>query len=69
MHKEKPLLYSDIVHAYSQTEEVNSKAGCGVISYTVEFLYIKTRERELIKIETSSQEKAKELLQFLITKI
>lgn len=63
--KKRTLLYSDIVQAYSRTEEVNCKAGCGVISYKTEFLYLKTQNGELAKIETSSTEKAKELLQFL----
>ena len=63
------LAYSDIAEVYSKLQEVHTKVGCGAISYNVEFLYIKTKNDELIKLETSSPEKAKEILAFLNEKL
>ena len=59
------LPYEDIVQAYLRVEEVNGKLCCGVASFDMFFLMMKTREEELIKVEATSKELVKELLEVL----
>lgn len=56
--------YVDIIRAYLRIEGVNGRVCCGVASFDMYFLMLKTRE-ELIKIEASSQETVKEMLSVL----
>ncbi|MCM1123131.1 MAG: hypothetical protein NC416_11155 [Eubacterium sp.] len=60
-----PLLYSEITQAYLRIEEVNGRLCCGVASFDMYFLMIKTSSDELIKIEASSKEIVKEMLEEL----
>ena len=50
------LPYTDIVQAYLRVEEVNGKLCCGVASFDMFFLMMKTKEEELIKVEATSKE-------------
>ena len=59
------LPYTDIVQAYLRVEEVNGKLCCGVASFDMFFLMMKTREEELIKVEATSKEIVKEMLEVL----
>lgn len=59
------LPYSDIKQAYLRVEEVNGKLCCGVANFDMFFLVIKTKEEKLLKIEASSKEIVKEILEFL----
>lgn len=59
------LPYSDIKQAYLRVEEVNGKLCCGVANFDMFFLVIKTKEEKLLKIEASSKEIVKEMLEFL----
>lgn len=59
------LPYADIVQAYLRVEEVNGKLCCGVASFDMFFLMMKTREEELIKVEATSKEIVKEMLEVL----
>lgn len=60
-----PILYTDIVQAYLRIEEVNGRLCCGVANFDMHFLMIKTKSDELIKIEASSKEIVKEMLEVL----
>ena len=46
-------------------EEVNGKLCCGVASFDMFFLMMKTKEEELIKVEATSKEIVKEMLEVL----
>lgn len=59
------LPYSDIKQAYLRVEEVNGKLCCGVANFDMFFLVIKTKEEKQIKLEASSKEIVKEMLEFL----
>lgn len=59
------LPYADIVQAYLRVEEVNGKLCCGVASFDMFFLMMKTKEEELIKVEATSKEIVKEMLEVL----
>ena len=59
------LPYTDIVQAYLRVEEVNGKLCCGVASFDMFFLMMKTKEEELIKVEATSKEIVKEMLEVL----
>ena len=59
------LPYSDIKQAYLRVEEVNGKLCCGVANFDMFFLVIKTKEEKLLKIEASSKEIVKEMLELL----
>lgn len=56
------LPYEDISNAYLRIEEVNGRICCGVASFDMHFLMLKTTTGELIKIECSSKEIVKQLL-------
>lgn len=56
------LPYSDIANAYMRIEEVNGRLCCGVASFDMHFLMLKTSSGELIKLEASSKELVKEML-------
>lgn len=53
--------YSIITNAYMRIEEVNGRLCCGVASFDMHFLMLKT-ESELIKIELESKEIVKAIL-------
>lgn len=57
--------YEDIVQAYLRVEAVNGKICCGVASFDMYFLMLKIKNGELIKVEASSQELVKEMLEAL----
>lgn len=63
--KWQSLFYSEIVQAYLRIEEVNGRLCCGVASFDMYFLMIRTSSDELIKIEASSKEIVKEMLEEL----
>lgn len=60
-----PLQYEEITNAYLRIEEVNGRLCCGVASFDMHFLMLKTKTDELIKIECSSKEIVKSLLEEL----
>lgn len=60
--------YEDIVNAYLRIEEVNGSLCCGVASFDMHFLMLKVKSDELIKIEVSSKESVKQILDELIQK-
>lgn len=60
-----PLPYQEITNAYLRIEEVNGRLCCGVASFDLHFLMLKTKSGELIKIECSSKEIVKNLLEEL----
>lgn len=59
------LPYSEIMHAYLRIEEVKGKLCCGVANFDMHFLMLKTKAGELIKIEASSGDKVKQMLEEL----
>ena len=60
--------YEDIVNAYLRIEEVNGRLCCGVASFDMHFLMLKTKSDELIKIEISSKDIVKQILDELTQK-
>lgn len=62
------LPYEDISNAYLRIEEVNGRICCGVASFDMHFLMLKTSSGELIKVECSSKEIVKQLLDELSQK-
>ena len=62
------LSYEDIVNAYLRIEAVNGRICCGVASFDMHFLMLKTTTGELIKIECGSKEIVKQLLDELSQK-
>ena len=60
-----PLPYQEITNAYLRIEEVNGRLCCGVASFDMHFLMLKTKSGELIKLECSSKEIVKSLLEEL----
>ena len=56
------LPYEDISQAYLRIEEVNGRLCCGVASFDMYFLVLKTKSGNMIKIEASSKEIVKEML-------
>lgn len=57
------LSYEDIRQAYLRIEEVNGRLCCGVASFDMFFLMLKTAGDELIKIEATSKEIVKQMLE------
>lgn len=57
--------YSDITNAYLRIEEVKGRLCCSVANFDMYFLVLKRSTGELIKIEASSQEKVKQMLEEL----
>lgn len=62
------LPYTEIINAYLRIEEVNGRLCCGVASFDMHFLMLKTKSGELIKVEGSSKEIVKEILEVLSQK-
>lgn len=62
------LPYEDIMNAYLRVEEVNGRICCGVASFDMHFLMLKTTSGELIKIECSSRDIVKQMLDELTQK-
>ena len=62
------LPYTEIVNAYLRIEEVNGRLCCGVASFDMHFLMLKTKSGDLIKIECISKEIVKEILELLSQK-
>lgn len=56
------LPYTEITQAYLRIEEVKGKLCCSVANFDMHFLMLKTKSDELIKIEASSQDKVKRML-------
>lgn len=54
--------YMSVAQAYLRIEEVNGKLCCGVASFDMFFLMLKTTEGELIKIEATSKDIVKQML-------
>lgn len=59
------LPYSEITHAYLRIEEIKGRLCCGVANFDMHFLVLKTKPGEILKIEVSSKELVKEMLQEL----
>jgi hypothetical protein len=59
------LPYSDITQAYLRIEEVQGRLCCGVANFDMYFLMLKTRQDDLLKVEASSQEITKQMLEEL----
>ncbi|MCM1040059.1 MAG: hypothetical protein NC434_12120 [Ruminococcus sp.] len=55
--------YESIKQAYLRIEEVNGRLCCGVASFDMFFLMIKTADDELLKIEATSKDIVKEMLE------
>lgn len=56
------LPYEEITHAYLRIEEVKGRLCCGVANFDMHFLMLKTSAGELVKLEASSQEIVKRML-------
>ncbi|MCM1175891.1 MAG: hypothetical protein NC341_12685 [Blautia sp.] len=56
------LPYEEIRQAYLRVEEVNGRLCCGVASFDMFFLMLKTKEGELLKIEAVSKDIVKRML-------
>lgn len=56
------LPYEEITHAYLRIEEVKGKLCCSVANFDMHFLMLKTKAGELLKLEASSQELVKRML-------
>ena len=59
------LSYSEITHAYMRIEEVRGRLCCSVANFDMHFLVVKTKSGELIKIEASSIDAVKRVLEEL----
>lgn len=59
------LPYVEITNAYLRIEEVNGRLCCGVASFDMHFLVLKTKAGDSIKIEGSSKEIIKQMLEEL----
>lgn len=59
------LPFSEITQAYMRIEEVNGKLCCGTANFDMYFLMLKTRSEELLKIEVSSRDLVKQMLEAL----
>lgn len=57
------LPYADIRQAYLRIEEVNGRLCCGVASFDMFFLMLRTTGDELLKIEAASKEIVKQMLE------
>lgn len=57
------LLYESVKQAYLRVEEVNGRLCCGVASFDMFFLMIKTADDELLKIEAASKDIVKQMLE------
>lgn len=57
------LPYESVKQAYLRVEEVNGRLCCGVASFDMFFLMLKTVEDELIKVEATSKEIVKKMLE------
>lgn len=62
------LPYTEITNAYLRIEEVKGKLCCSVANFDMYFLMLKTTSEDLIKIEASSQEIVKRMLDELKSK-
>lgn len=56
------LPYEEIAHAYLRIEEVKGRLCCGVANFDMHFLMLKTNAGELLKLEATSQEIVKQML-------
>lgn len=56
------LPYEEITQAYLRIEEVKGKLCCGVANFDMHFLMLKTSTGDLLKLEASSQEIVKRML-------
>lgn len=56
------LPYEEITHAYLRIEEVKGRLCCSVANFDMHFLMLKTSAGELLKLEASSQEIVKRML-------
>lgn len=57
------LPYEALRQAYLRIEEVNGRLCCGVASFDMFFLMLKTTGDELIKIEATSKDIVKQMLE------
>lgn len=56
------LPYAEITDAYLRIEEVKGRLCCSVANFDMHFLMLKTSAGELLKLEASSQEIVKQML-------
>lgn len=56
------LPYEAIKQAYLRVEEVNGRLCCGVASFDMFFLMMRMTKEELIKVEATSKEIVKQML-------
>ena len=59
------ISYGEIVQAYLRIEEVKGRLCCGVANFDMYFLMLKTRSDGLIKIEATSMDIVKQMLELL----
>lgn len=59
------LSYEEITGAYLRVEEVNGKLCCGRASFDLFFLMLQLRNGELLKLECTSMELVKKMLEVL----
>ena len=57
------LPYESVKQAYLRVEEVNGRLCCGVASFDMFFLMIKTADDTLFKIEATSKDIVKQMLE------
>jgi hypothetical protein len=62
------LPYDEITQAYLRVEEVQGRLCCGVANFDLYFLMLKNKENDLLKVETSSPEITKQVLEELSRK-
>jgi hypothetical protein len=62
------LPYDEITQAYLRVEEVQGRLCCGVANFDLYFLMLKNKQNDLLKVETSSQEITKQMLEELSKK-
>lgn len=55
--------YEAVKQAYLRVEEVNGRLCCGVASFDMFFLMLKTTADELIKVEATSKDIVKQMLE------
>lgn len=59
------LPYAEIVQAYLRIEEVKGRLCCGVANFDMYFLMLRAKNGELVKVEASSKEIVKKMLEEL----
>lgn len=60
-----PLSYEEIAGAYLRIEEVNGTFCCGKANFDLYFLMLQLKTGKLLKLESFSKERVKEILEIL----